>query len=94
MLSVRWLSGKELAQVPRLDELGDVKGLKRHLHQLRGLPPRFRQRILLHGQILDDATKLELLMELELILLSYCAGPKPDELISAGLRGSVAEVRI
>ena len=92
MLRVKMLSGEELARVPLQDGLCDVKGLKRLLHQQHGLPPRFSQRLLFRGQILDDATKLDFPMELELVLLSYCASPRTEELLSAASRGSVAEV--
>ena len=92
MLRVRLLSGEEVANVPLQDELSDVKALKQHLHQRHGLPPRFRQRLLLHGEILDDATKLDSTMELELVQLSYCAS-QAKELITAGVHGAVAEAR-
>ena len=77
--------------MPLQEELSDVKALKRYLHQSHGLPPRFRQRLLLHGQILDDATKLEVPMELALVQLSYTA-THARELICPGLHRSVAEV--
>ena len=93
MLCVRLLSG-EASTVPLGDDLdlSDVKGLKQHLHQLHGMPLRFRQRLLLHGQILDDEAKLDLSVELELILLSYCLAPETEKLLSAASTGSVAEV--
>ena len=77
MLCVRMLSGEELAKVP-LDEVSDVRSLKQHLHQLHGLPPRFRQRILLHGQRLDDATRIDSSQELEIVLLTYTAASDQD----------------
>ena len=46
MLRVRMVSGQEVASVSA-EEVGNVRGLKRRLHQLFGLPPRFRQRLAL-----------------------------------------------
>ena len=85
------LSGEELAKVPLKDELCDVKRLKQHLHQQHGFPRRFSQRLLLRGQILDDATKLDVPVDLELVLLSYSAFPQTEKLLSAAYLGSVAE---
>ena len=93
MLCVQMISGKEVAKVPLCQELS-VKALKQHLHRLHDLPPRFRQRLLLNGQCLEDADKIDSPMVLELMLLSYCeASVQAKEVLElAALRGSVAEV--
>ena len=44
MLQIRMMSGEELTTVP-VEEVGTVRELKQRLHQLHGLPPRFRQRL-------------------------------------------------
>ena len=96
MICIRLLSGDELVKVPLQSasgEVKDVKGLQQCLHQLHGMPPRFRQRMLLHGQILDDATKLDSPMELELVLLPYSEALDTERFMSAALRGSAVEVR-
>ena len=51
------LSGGETS-IP-VEEIQDVRGLKRHLNQLRGFPLGFRQRILLHDKCMEDDDKLE-----------------------------------
>ena len=54
MLRIRMLSGEEVTSIP-LEEVGSVKEVKQRLHQLHGLPPRFRQKLLLQGACLGDA---------------------------------------
>ena len=41
-----------------LEELCDIRGLKQRLSLLHGLVPRFRQRLLLHGEILEETVEL------------------------------------
>ena len=79
MLRIRRVSGEELT--PALEEnlLPDVRALKRRLNQLYGLPPRFRQRLLLHGKCLEDTATLDSAMELELVVLAFIANPSSDE---------------
>ena len=48
MLHIRMLSGEELASLP-VEEVSDVRELKRLLNRRHGQPPRFRQRLLLHS---------------------------------------------
>ncbi|CAE7273019.1 CPSF3, partial [Symbiodinium sp. CCMP2592] len=96
MLHIRMLSGEEVASIP-VEELSDVRSLKRQLNQQKGCPPRFRQRLFgcgSRGSPLDDDTKLDLPMDLELVLLTYSvASPaEADELVNAATDGSVAEV--
>ena len=96
MLSVRLLSGEEVAKVPLQEELRDVRSLKQNLHRLHGLPPRFRQRLLLDGEALEDAARIDAPVELELVLLASSAVSdlQMEELLSAASHGSVAEVGI
>ena len=63
MLRIRRLSGEELTIAPEQDLLPDVRALKHHLHQRQGLPPRFRQRVFLYGQCLEDPATLHSDME-------------------------------
>ena len=75
MLHVRMLSGEEVASIP-VDELQDVKALKRRMSQQQGFPVRFRQRLFRCGgpsDALEDATTLDSPMDLVLVLLP-CLG--------------------
>eukprot|EP00439_Symbiodinium_sp_Y106_P014566 s7629_g2.t1 len=59
MLRVRMISGEEVASIPLeefREEPCDVKSLKRRLSQLNELPPRFRQRLLLQGEPLEETS--------------------------------------
>ena len=68
MLHIRSLAGEELVKVP-LEEVSEVRELKRHLHRLHNLPVRFRQRLFFCGSLLDDDAKLDAPMDLDLLLL-------------------------
>ena len=96
MLHVRMLSGEAVTSIPVEDaeEILDVKGLKRHLTQLHGLPPRFRQRVLFHHSSLEDAVKLDSPMDLDLVLLPFAdvSQEQVAELSAAAMRGSVSKV--
>ena len=70
MLHINMLSGEELVKIP-VDDSEDVRSLKLRLTQLQGLPPRFRQRLLLHGENLEDTAKLDCPTSLELVLLTF-----------------------
>ena len=72
MLRIRMLSGEEVESIA-VGELSDVKELKLHLHQLHGLPTRFRQRLLRGGNPMDDSVALDSPMDLDLVLLTYSA---------------------
>ena len=63
------MSGEDVARIP-VEDVSDVRTLKQHLSRLHGLPPRFRQRISYRGNLLDDDAKLEMPMDLELVLLT------------------------
>ena len=70
MLRISRMSGEELTIVLEEDLIPNVRALKQHLNLLQGLPPRFRQRLLFHGQCLEDTASLHPGMELELVLLA------------------------
>ena len=53
------LSGAEVASIP-VEELSDVRALKQTLHLFHGLPPRFRQRLVLRGDPLLDPCWIQL----------------------------------
>eukprot|EP00439_Symbiodinium_sp_Y106_P055112 s173_g7.t1 len=91
MFRITLISGKEVASLP-LAELSDVKALKQRLHQQNGLPPRFRQKLLHEGTVLDDAVKLASVMEPQVL-----AATSPDAVareprqLAAAEHPSVAE---
>ena len=94
MLHVSMLSGEAVTSIA-VEEVHDVRGLKQHLTQLHGLPPRFRQRVFFHGENLEDDVKLDSPMDLDLVLLT-CAdvsAEQVEELTAVAGRGSVSEVR-
>ena len=79
MLRIRRVSGEELTIALDEDLVSDVRALKQHLNQLHDLPPRFRQRLVLHDQCLEDTATLQPGMELELIILAFIPNPSADE---------------
>ena len=81
MLRIRKVSGEEVTIATEEDLVPDVRALKRHLHRLCGLPPRFGQRLLLHGNCLADTATLQPGMELELVMLPFISNPSPDEVV-------------
>ena len=96
MLRIRRLSGQELTITTEEDLVPDVRALKRHLHRLYGLPPRFGQRLLLHGTVLEDTATLYPGMELELVMLPFVSSVSPDEvqeLTAAAGAGDFDKVR-
>ena len=70
MLRIRMLSGSEVANVP-VEERSNVRSLKQQLTHQHGLPPRFRQRLLRHGENLDDTAELDSPVNLDLVLLPF-----------------------
>ena len=80
MLRISRISGEELTIALEEDLVPDVRALKQHLHRQQDLPPRFRQRLLLDGQCLEDTAALQPTMELELVVLSFIRDASPDEL--------------
>ena len=77
MLRISRISGEELTIALQEDLVPDA--LKHDLHQLHGLPPCFRQRLLFDGQCLEDTVTLHPGMELELVALAFIPNPSPDE---------------
>ena len=71
MLQVRIICGEAVAGIPaeELGKLSDIRGLKTCLIELHGLVPRFRQRLLVHGEILEKTTMLHSPMHLHLLFV-------------------------
>ena len=96
MVWIKKLSGQELTIATEEDLVPDVRALKRHLHRLYGLPPRFRQRLLLHGKCLEHTATLHPGMELELVIMAFIPNLSPDEVqqfTTAAGAGDVDKVR-
>ena len=79
MLRISRVSGEELTIALEDDLVPNMMALKQHLNQLQDLPPRFRQRLLLHGKCLQDTEPVHSAMELELVVLAFVPNPSPDE---------------
>ena len=101
MLPVHLLSGEEVAVVPLEEVVRDdfctVRHLKRYLCCAYGLPPRFQQRILHDGAVLDDETccfRLASPFSVQLILLPFVeATPEQiDNFLEAARQGESSEV--
>ena len=97
MLHIRMISGEELTSMP-VEEVSSVRDVKRRLQGLHGLPPRFRQRLLLQGsnRKLDDADEVASPLDLQLVVLSF-SSPSPtqvDQLMAASSWGSVREADV
>ena len=92
MLHVRLLSGEVVTSIP-VEELSDVRDLKRRLNQLHGLPSRFRQRLLLNDGTLEDADKLEAPLDLHLVILPFAdvSRSQVNELAIAARQGCTPE---
>ncbi|CAE7445380.1 kidins220b [Symbiodinium sp. CCMP2592] len=71
-------SGFEMASIPS-DVLTDVRSLKKQLHGICGFP-RFRQRLLYNASILQDQTKLDSEMDLQLVTLPFAPVPMVDQM--------------
>ena len=93
MLRLRMLSGEAVTSIP-VEEIHDVKALKQRLAQRRGLPPRFRQRVLFRGEILKDTVTLDSPMNLDLVLLTFAdvSQKQVDCLAAAAMQGRMSEV--
>eukprot|EP00439_Symbiodinium_sp_Y106_P003015 s3767_g1.t1 len=100
MLPVHLLSGEEVAVVPLEEVVRDdsctVRHLKRYLCCAYGLPPRFQQRILHDGAVLDDETccfRLASPFSVQLILLPFVeATPEQiDNFLEAARQGESSE---
>ena len=95
MLRIRMLSGEEVTTMP-VEEVGSVREVKQRLHQLHGLPPRFRQRLIFQGTNLDDADKLDSPLDLILVVLSYSSPSQTEgkELTDATKNGSLEKAGV
>ena len=95
MLHMRLLSGQVVASMP-VEQVSSVKEVKRRLHQLHGLPPRFRQRLILHGTNLDDADMLDTPLDLEIVLQDFAIASQAQEceLVAAATNGSLEEADV
>ena len=67
-----WKASGELLLATAVNEQYDIRTLKRQLHKLSGIP-RFRQRLLKDGAVLEDAAQLDGPADLQLLLLPFCS---------------------
>ena len=89
MLRVWNLSGEELAAMT-MEGLSDVKNLKLELRALHGHPVSMQQ--LMHGGAsLEDATKLDSPMDLQLVILLAGAQTDSDEVAEELVSYAAAE---
>ncbi|CAE7357826.1 ANKRD17 [Symbiodinium sp. KB8] len=90
MLQISMLSGETVMSMAleELEEL-DVRSLQPRLSQLKGVGPRFRQRLILDGRGEETAR-----VALKLVLLPFAdvSQSQVDDLVAAAERGCVAEV--
>ena len=96
MLQISRMSGEELTITLEEALVPDVRALKQHLNQLHGLPPRFRQRLLVHGQCLEDTATLPPGTELELVVLAFIPNRsvyEAEEFTNAAGAGDYDEAR-
>ena len=92
-LHVWWTSGELVATTSR-QELPDVISLKKHLHWLTGYP-RFWQRLLHGGAVLEDEEWLGKVVDVQLVVLHdfvHVSEEETFELAIASDRGRVQEV--
>ena len=91
-LRVFQTSGEELASISA-EEVGSVQELKCRLYGLCGVP-RFRQRLLHEGGVLEDGMGLESSMDIQLVLLNFCEATEEqeEELIAAAKSCDAARV--
>ena len=92
MLRIRMLSGQEVASIPA-GELLNARAVKRQLNRLLGMPPRFRQRLLSGGHVVDDFANLASAIDLELLVLTYATASQTqaNELVAAVAIGSTSK---
>ena len=93
MLCVCMLSGEEVASIPVV-EVSSVKEVKQRLHELHGLPPRFRQRLILQGADLDDADKVDSSLDLNVILQPFSRVSLAAALVDAAARNAAEEAAV
>ena len=92
ILRVFQTSGEELTSISA-DKVGSVQELKRRLHGFCGVP-RFRQRLLHEGVVLEIGMRLESSMDIQLVLLNFCEATEEqeEELIAAADSCNAARV--
>ena len=92
MLRITLLSGENLAGIPAAG-LSDAKSLKQQLHRKHGLPPRFRQRLFHNGSAMEDDSKLDSSMDLEVVAVSFADSSEDQrkELVGAATFGHAAK---
>ena len=97
MLRILQMSGQELPAVS-MEEISSVQDLKASLRSQHGLP-MCMQKVLLQGNSLENATKLDAPVDLQLILLSTLSTEEEqveaaEELAKACAQGDVQIVRL
>ncbi|CAE7033649.1 KIDINS220 [Symbiodinium sp. CCMP2592] len=96
MLRMRMLSGEEVASVPAGEEVANVRALKLVLNKEHGFPPRFRQRLFLRGDLLEDdfelATSTDMVLELLVLDFANVSSQQVEELIRAATFAELSEV--
>ncbi|CAE7033669.1 KIDINS220 [Symbiodinium sp. CCMP2592] len=96
MLRMRMLSGEEVASVPAGEEVANVRALKLVLNKQHGFAPRFRQRLFLRGDLLEDAFELATSadMVLEFVVLDFAnvSPRKVEKLIRAARSAKLSKV--
>ena len=87
MLQV-WKASGDAILAKSMEELSDVRALKRQLQRLCGVP-RFQQRLLHGGVILDEDTRLDSPIDVELVLVPFCSASLEEviQLNTAAARG-------
>ena len=96
MIRVWRVSGEELAAIS-VEETSDVSELKKQLRKQNGIPLCMQQ-LLHNGSVLDDSTKLQPTMEVQLVLSSMSTTAQQKaaatELVDACEQCDVAVVRV
>eukprot|EP00439_Symbiodinium_sp_Y106_P072107 s9_g13.t1 len=82
MLRVYMVSGDELAAIP-VTAVSDVRDLKQQLQKHCGVP-RFRQRLLRNGDLLEDHVALDAAGNLQLVLLPFAPELQDPNLLAGG----------
>ena len=89
------MNNSEVASVPA-GEVTTVRALKLVLNKQHGFPPRFRQRLFLRGDLLEDAFELATSMDmvLEFLVLDFAnvSSQQVEELIRAAEFAELSEV--
>ena len=73
------VSGEELTIALEEGLVPNVGAVKQQLTQRHGSPARFRQRLLLRGQCLEDTAAVHAGMDLEVVVSAFIPDRSPDE---------------